>query len=319
MLYLDEKQVQTMMNMAKALPIIREGYIDDSNDAIFYVDRITLPVRGNDSSCIWLPACYREKPFFGIKYAASFPSNAKQNIPTVISQISLYSADTGNLLGIIEANYLTAIKTGGAAGVATDVMARQDAKTLGIIGTGIQAFTQVLAIQEVRALDEVIVYDLNPDVVAAFIKQIEAVKNRSYRVTIAKSANDCAAASDIISTCTPSNTPVFDGTMLKQGTHVNAIGSFTPFMQEIDLATVAAASKIVTEHVTEMLQVAGDIIPALEQKIITLDAITGSVGDVLTHKVKGRETAEEITLYESNGSGVLDVALATSLYLEATK
>lgn len=314
MLFVEEKEVESYLDMPKALGIIEEAFKACSHDEIFYVDRITLPVRGNESSCIWLPACMKNKPFFGIKYAASFPSNVAKNIPTVISQISLYSADSGELLGIVGANYLTSIKTGGAAGVATKAMARQDANKLGVIGTGIQAFTQILAIQEVRDLQEVYVYDLDEARMHDFIARLEKAKNRDYKIVAYNDANKLAHDCDILCTCTPSTKPVFDSSVIRKGTHVNAIGSFTPFMQEIDENMVVMADKLVTEHVDEMLKVAGDILIPLEKGLIDTSKVTGSVGDVLIGKAVGRENDDQITLYESNGSGVLDIAIATAVY-----
>jgi ornithine cyclodeaminase/alanine dehydrogenase-like protein (mu-crystallin family) len=253
-------------------------------------------------------------PYFGVKYATGFPSNAAKGLPTVISQISLYSADTGELLCILSANYLTSVKTGASAAVATDVMARKDASKLGVIGSGVQAFTQVAAIQEVRPLTELRIYDLDEERVDAFIARIKEIQNRPYQIIKAVSGDDCVVNSEIISTCTPSTTPVFHADSLNPGSHLNAIGSFTPLMQEVDEETVMKASKVVTEHVDELWKVAGDILIPFEKGLITKEKVIGSVGDVLTGKAAGRENDEEITMYESNGSGVLDLSTAIAVY-----
>lgn len=314
MLYLTEEQVRQVMTISKAIPVVQKSHEDCSNGLIFYCDRITLQVRGNDNLAIWLPACLRHLPYFGVKYATGFPANAIKGLPTVISQISLYSADTGELLCIISANYLTAVKTGASAAVATDVMARKNATKLGIIGTGIQAFTQVTAIQEIRKLTELRVYDLDEKRADAFIAQVKEVQNRPYSVIRAGSGDDCAVNSEIICTCTPSATPVFRADSLNPGCHLNAIGSYTPFVQEVDEGTVIKANKIVTEHVEELWKVAGDILIPFNKGLITKEKVTGSVGDVLTGKVAGRESDKEITMYESNGSGVLDLSIAIAVY-----
>jgi len=314
MVYLTEGQVQKVMPVYKAIPVVRQSHKDCSNGLILYSDRITLHVRGDDASAIWLPACAKHLPYFGVKYATGFPANAAKGLPTVISQISLYSANTGELLCVLCANYLTAVKTGASAAVATDAMARKDAAKLGVIGTGIQAFTQVTAIQEIRQLTELRVYDLDEKRVDTFIAQVKAVQNRPYSIIKAASGDDCVANSEIVCTCTPSATPVFHADSLKPGSHLNAIGSFTPFMQEVDDETVVKASKVVTEHVDELWKVAGDLLVPLKKGLITKDKVIGSVGDVLTGKVVGRESDEEITMYESNGSGVLDLSTAIVVY-----
>ncbi|MBP1856390.1 ornithine cyclodeaminase [Clostridioides mangenotii] len=256
-------------------------------------------------------------PFFGSKFSAVFKDNISKGLPSVISKISLYSAGTGEQVALINADYLTAIKTGGSAGVATDLMARKDAHCLGVIGTGVQAYTQVLAIQEVRELTELRIYDPIPDRVDKFaerIAKVAKVQNKPYRIIKCKSVSELVFNSDIICTCTPSLTPVFNGSELKPGTHINAIGSFTPFMQEIDEETVVKAARIITEHVDGLWEAAGDILIPVEKGVVSKDKVVGSVGDCLVGNVIARENDEEITLYESVGSCVLDVSMAIATY-----
>ncbi len=314
MKYISEEQVKEVIRTSDIIDVVRRAHADCSNGLIEYTDRVTMFVHNDDHTAIWLPAIMRNRPYFGAKYATGFPSNIQKGLPTVVSQISIYSSDTGELLSIVSANYITAIKTGASAAVATDIMARKDASTLGIIGTGIQAFTQVLAIQEVRDIKELIIFDMSEERMDAFAEMIRKEQKYPFEITKAKSADDCVSRSDIISTCTPSLTPVFNGESLKKGTHVNGIGCYTPQMQELDEITVTNADRISTEHVSEMWKVAGDILIPYEKSLITKDKVVGSLGDILNEKACGRGSDDEITLYESNGSGVLDLAVAVSIY-----
>lgn len=314
MIYITEEQVKDVVTMKMALPVFRQAYIDCVHGQIYAGDRIVMPIRGEENCGQWLVANCLNVPFFGSKFSAAFPGNAKKGIPSTISTTSLYSAETGELAAVLEANYLTAIKTGGSAAIATDLMAKKDACRLGVIGSGLQAFSQVLAIQEVRALTQVSVYDVSPERVADFIRRIGETQNRPYAIVPAESAEACVSASDIICTCTTSHTPVFEGKSLKPGTHVNAIGSYTPFMQEIDEETVVRAAKIITEHVDGLWAAAGDILIPFEKGLITRDKVAGSVGDVLTGGLPGRESDDAITLYESVGSCVLDIAIAVAVF-----
>lgn len=309
-----EQQVRDILNMEFVISTIKEAYIDCVEGRIYAGNRIFMPIRGEESVGQWLVANCTNKPYFGSKFSSVFPENLKIGLPSTISKISLYSAETGELQALIDANYLTAIKTGGSAAIATDLMAKKDASKLGIIGTGFQAFSQVLAIQEVRSLTEVYIYDIDAGRVENFIRKIEEIKNRSYKIIAAKSADECVAASDIICTCTTSKVPVFNGSAIKKGTHINAIGSFTSFMQEIDTETVLKADKVITEHVEGLWEAAGDIIIPFEAGEITKDKVSGTVGDALTGRIAKRENDQEITLYESVGSGVLDVALSIAVY-----
>ncbi len=315
---ISEQQVKEILTMDLVLPAVRQTYLDCAAGNIYAGDRLFLPSRGESCTGQWLTASSLTKPYFGSKFSSVFPSNLSIGLPSVISTISLYSAETGELRALIDANYLTAVKTAGSAAVATDLMARDDASVLSIIGTGLQAFFQVVAIQEVRSLQALYVYDISPERVQRFISMISEIQNRPYEIIAAPSAEACAASADIICTCTTSKTPVFPGAALKTGTHINAIGSFTSLMQEIDTETVVRADRIITEHVDGLWQAAGDILIPLEQGAITRDKVSGSVGDVLTGRIAARETDEQITLYESVGSGVLDIALAITAYEKLT-
>lgn len=126
----------------------------------------------------------------------------------------------------------------------------------------------------------------------------------------AESADACVAASDIVCTCTISLTPVFSASALRPGTHINAIGSYTPTMQEIDDETVTMAGKVFTEHVDGLWAAAGDILIPFNKGLISESKVTGELGDILTNTMRGRENDDEITLYESVGSCVLDISIA---------
>lgn len=310
---INEDQIKSNLNVKQAIEEIRQTYIDCTNEKIYAGDRIFMPLSETDTLQILTANC-KEKNYFGTKVSTVFPNNRSAGLPVTISKINLYSKETGVLESIVDANYLTAIKTGGSAAVATDLMAKKDAKVLAIIGTGLQAYSQVLAIQEVREIEELHIFDLISERVESFAKTIEEIQNHPYKIVTETSAQDCVKNADIICTCTASKTPVFDGNDLKAGAHVNAIGSFTSFMQEIDTTTVLKADKVVTEHVEGLWEAAGDILIPFNNGNITKDKVTGSLGDVLTDKVATRENDEEITLYESVGSGVLDVALAIMVY-----
>lgn len=314
LIIIEEKQIEGTVTMPMALPIFRKAYEDCVNGYIYAGDRIVMPIRGEENCAQWLVACCTKVPIFGSKFASVFPANVSKGMPSVLSQISLYSAETGELLALIDANYLTAIKTGGSAAIATDLMANKRASKLGIIGTGMQAFTQVLGIQEVRELTELYVYDTNNDRVKNFIEKVKSVQNRPYKIIAAGSADECVSASEIVCTCTPSLKPVFNGDAIRPGTHINAIGSFTPFMQEIDDTTVMRAQKVITEHVEGLWAAAGDILIPFKKGLFGKDKVNGSVGEVLTGKMPGRESEDEITLYESVGSCVLDIAIAIAVY-----
>lgn len=311
---ISEEQVKTFLNMRNVIEVVKKIYLECVEGQFYAGNRIYMPIRGEENVGQWLVANSLSQPFFGSKFSSVFPNNVTIGLPSTISKISLYSAQTGELQALIDANYLTAIKTGASAAVATDLMARKDASVLAVIGTGLQAYSQVLAIQEVRSLEKLYVYDVVPERIKQFISLLEKEKNQPYQIVAASSADACVEQADIICTCTTAKQPVFSGKKLKAGAHVNAIGSFTPFMQEIDEATVLKSSKILTEHVEGLWEAAGDILIPFNEGKITKDKVNGSLGDALSGKISARDNEKEITLYESVGSGVLDIGLSIYVY-----
>ena len=259
MIIIPEEQAAGMLDIQTCLDTVRDAYRACVKGEMYPGDRIAMPLIGENSGQ-WLTAVCTREPFFGFKFSAVFPGNPKLGMPTDQSTISLFSAVNGEQLALIGANYLTALKTGSGAGVATDLLARTDACRVGIVGTGTQAFTQVLAIQEVRQLKELRIFDMSQERMDAFAERIAKAQNHPYEIIKCTSGNDCVAGSDIVCTVTPSRKPVFDAAALQPGTHLNAIGSFTPFMQEIAEETVQKASFVVTEHVDGLWAAAGDIL-----------------------------------------------------------
>ncbi len=312
--WIPEAQAAGALTMAECIQAVRTAYLACVDGQTYPGDRVAMPLASEQNSCQWLSAIRLDPPYFGSKFSAVYPGNPARGLPSDQSTISLYSLETGEQLALIGANYLTALKTGASAGVATDLLARPDAACLGVIGTGAQAFTQVLAIQQVRTLERVCIYDQSPERMQAFCARLEPVRSRPYEIVCCESAEGCVAQADILCTTTPSRTPVFDASAVHAGMHINAIGSFTPYMQELPAGAVQQAAFVVTEHVEGLWAAAGDILIPLEQGLIGRDKVRGSVGETLVGKIPGRADPDEITLYESVGSCVLDLALAIAIY-----
>jgi ornithine cyclodeaminase len=300
--------------MADVMGSVEAAYRDYSDGLVDIPNRVTLHIRNENNDAIFLTANYHSMPFYGIKQASSFPDNTDRGKETVLADIHLYSAETGESLALVSAVWLTAMKTGAASGVATNYLSRQDASILAIIGTGVQAYSQLDGIQRIRTLEEVRLFDLKRERAENFRKRIEKIRNRGYGINIANSADDCVDGADIVTTATTSMHPVFSGSALKEGTHINAVGSFTPSMQEIDSDTVVRAGKIVTDNQQETWAVAGDLLVPLRAGLITASKLYGEVGDIVSGKIPGRENEQEITFYESVGFAALDIAVAVEAY-----
>ena len=314
MLLVSETDVKTALTMDDVIEAVAEAYQDYAKKLIDVPPRITMHVRGESGSAIFLTANYRSMPFYGIKQASSFPRNINKGINTVMSDIHLYSADTGEPLAMVSANHLTAMKTGAASAVATKFLARKGEPILAIVGTGVQARTQLAGIQRVRSLREVRVYDLDRQKAQDFLEYADSIRNTKYALNLAHTANECVRRADIVTTATTSTTPVFSDDYISEGTHINAVGSFTPYMQEIDSKTVVRAEKIVTDNQDEVWKVAGDLLVPLKQGKIAASKLYAELGDIVMGRIPGRENEREITIYESVGFAALDIAVAVRAY-----
>jgi len=249
------------------------------------------------------------------KIVAVFEDNpSKHNLPTVLATLTLNDASTGYPLAFMEGTYITAMRTGAAGGVAAKYLARKDAKTVGIFGTGVQARTQLLAVNEVRDVEKVYAFDILANQSRKFAEEMNKAIGADIKTV--NSPEIVVKKSEIIVTATTSRTPVFDGKLLKQGTQINAIGSFRPDARELDDNAILR-SKVVVDSKEAALAEAGDIVIPLKDKVINETHIYAEIGEIITGKKHGRISDDEITLFKSVGLGVQDAAAAHLAYKNA--
>jgi alanine dehydrogenase len=224
--------------------------------------------------------------------------------------VTLYAPD-GAMLALIEANRLGQIRTGAASGLATRYLAAADARALGTIGTGFQARTQIEAICLVRPIERVRVWGRDPARLSAFCNDLAARLGRS--IEAASSARDAVAGADVIVTMTSSALPVFAGEWLEPGTHVNAAGSNRPAATEIDVETVRRSALVAVEDLAQAKIESGDLLAAQAAGAFRWeDAVR--LADIVAGNVAGRTERSQITLFESLGVGIWDVAAASHVY-----
>jgi alanine dehydrogenase len=241
---------------------------------------------------------------------------AKYNLPTTIGKVLLQDPETGDVICIMDGGYLTAVRTGAASGVATKYMAREGNKmTVGIFGAGVQAKMQLWAVCVARKITKAIIYDLNEAASLKFIEEMQ--KKLNIEIILAKNA-DQLLETDIICTATSAATPLFDGDKVKEGTHINGIGSHTPNARELDTKIIKRA-KFVGDSKEACFNEAGDILIPIKEGAITESHFYAELGEIITGKKKGRENNQEITLFKSNGLAIQDAATAKLIYDKAVK
>jgi ornithine cyclodeaminase/alanine dehydrogenase len=224
--------------------------------------------------------------------------------------VTLY-ANSGEMLAIIEANALGQIRTGAASGLATRYMAREDARTLGVIGTGFQARTQIAAIVAVRPIAEIRAWGRDAQRLAAFCAEVGASIGKP--VTAMPDARSAIDGADVVATMTSAATPVFAGAWLAPGTHVNAAGSNRATNAEIDAETVRRAGIVAVEDLAQAKIESGDLIAAHDAGAFRWETAV-RLADVVAGTIPGRTAADEITLFESLGVGIWDLAAASHVY-----
>ena len=225
--------------------------------------------------------------------------------------VPLYEIASGDLVAMIEADYMGQLRTGAASGVATKYLARRDASVAAIIGTGGQARTQLEAIAAVRKLSSVRVYGRNPDRRKRFAE--EMFQRIGVPVEPAQSSSEAARGAHIICTATTASQPVLNGADLSSGIHINAIGANHAHKRELDDEAVAAADVIVVDSIEQSRQEAGDLIIAFKGDEICWTGVK-KLSEVVAGKAGGRTIDTEVTLFKSNGIAAWDLAVAMRVY-----
>jgi ornithine cyclodeaminase/alanine dehydrogenase-like protein (mu-crystallin family) len=223
----------------------------------------------------------------------------------------LYEIASGELVALIEADYMGQLRTGAASGVATKFLARRDARVVAVIGTGGQARTQLEAVAAVRRLESVHVFGRDPQRREAFCK--EMTERVGVPVRAAESAAAATRGADIVCTATTASHPVLSGTDLTAGMHINAIGANHAHKRELDDQAIAGADVIVVDSIEQSRQEAGDLILAFHGDESCWTGVK-RLSDVVAGKTDGRTSDSEVTLFKSNGIASWDLAVATKVY-----
>ena len=215
----------------------------------------------------------------------------------------------------MDGGYLTAVRTGAVSGVATKYLARSDqGQVAGIFGAGVQAEMQLWAVAVARRLNKALVYDISPEATTRFAKVM--ADKLSLEISIADSAEQVLAEADIICTATSSPTPIFDGSKVREGTHINGIGSHTPNARELD-TTIIKRSRLVADSYDACLKEAGDIMIPIEEGTIDKSHMYAELGEIVIGKKPSRTNDKDITLFKSNGLAIQDAATAKLVYDKA--
>ena len=306
---LSAEDIEKALTMPQATAAMRLAFLQLSKGNVQMPTRNHIYIPKNDGTALFMPSYIDSENAICIKIVTLFGDNTANDLPFIQGVVCLFDAANGCPLALLNAPVLTALRTGAASALATDLLAREDASTAAIFGAGIQSRTQLAAVSTVRDLKTAWIYDKNESAAKKFAQEMSQQLDMDVRV--AASPADALACADIVCTATVSQTPVFDDASVADGTHINAIGSYKPHVQEIPLETVIR-SKVVVDHKHSALQETGDLIIPIEEGVFSADRIHAELGDLITKKVPARTSPTEITLFKSVGVAVQDLTSATT-------
>jgi ornithine cyclodeaminase/alanine dehydrogenase-like protein (mu-crystallin family) len=305
--------------MREAIDAVKRAFIELSTGSASVPLRIALPQAKHDGVTLFMPGYLSGSDSLAVKVVSIHNRNIERNLPIIHALVYVIDPATGQPLAAMKGGYLTALRTGAASGVATDLLARRDAEVAAVFGAGVQARTQVLAIAAVREIKRFWIYARHRENVDAMITELQPQLGPSIEMLAAESPSQAVREAQVVCAATTSSTPVFNGEDLLPGAHVNGVGSYTPQMQEIDCATLRRASKIVIDSREGALAEAGDLIIAIERGEIQIEKIHGEIGEIAAGLKAGREDDKETTYFKSVGNAAQDVAVAQVILQRALK
>jgi alanine dehydrogenase len=315
-LLLSRKDVDSVLSMDACLAAVETAFAELTRGNADMPQRAVIRIPEHKGLFLGMPAHIGgDEEVLGLKVVTVYPDNPSKGLPTIFGTLLLCDPTTGQTVAIMDAGYLTAVRTGAASGVATKYLAREDSKVCTIFGAGGQARKQIEAVQLVRPLEKIYVLDMVAATRDAFVADMSALLG--VPVEAVEDAEAAVKAADIVITASSSHDPVFDGDWLKPGTHVNNIGSHSPDARELDTRTVVRA-KFVADLKEANLAEAGDILIPIAEGAVTEGHIYASLGEIVVGDKPGRENDEEITVFKSCGLAIQDVSSARVVY-EAAK
>ncbi|MEA1672952.1 ornithine cyclodeaminase family protein [Nitrospirillum sp. BR 11163] len=304
----DGHTVVDRLDYDTCIPIVRQAMTALSNGETQQLPRGVLPLDMGHMFGV-MPGALDDGPF-GAKLVAVFPDNFDKGLPSHQGVIVLFDRDSGRPVGVVDGGKVTAIRTAAASAVATDALARPEARTLALLGYGEQALTHARAIARVRRLSRVTVWGRSPARAAAFAATLG--EELGLPVRAAASAQEAVVDADIVCTVTAAREPILNGAWVAPGTHVNVVGSSIAGPAEVDHDLVMR-SRFIADCREHVLRQGAEFLRAKAAGLIGDTHVVAEIGEVLAGRVEGRQSAEQVTLYKSLGHVVQDLAAAWPL------
>lgn len=308
---MDKRQVLRRLSMAGCIGLMRTVLQDDAEGKSRQYPRTVTPLPGNNLLG-FMPAYLGTGDYFGAKVITVFPGNHQAGLPSHQGSVLLFDAEHGALRFMADGDAITQIRTGAVSAVATDLLARPDAKRLALLGAGAQGRSHLEAMALVRRLTEVTVWDVRPENARRFAA--EMAEKAGCPICACSCAEEAVRDADIICTLTPSPTPVLESSWVKPGAHINAVGACSATARELS-SDLVARCLLYGDSIESVEKESGDYLIPLSEGVIQKGHLRGTIGQLLCGETTGRTSAQDVTLFDALGLAIEDVACAKYLYL----
>ena len=313
-LWLNRKEVESLLDMKGTLKVVEEAFRQHGLKKVQMPAKLYLYFTNHNGDLRTMPAYLEEQDIAGVKIVNVHPDNPKKGIPTVMALVILNSTETGAPLAVMDGTYLTDMRTGAAGGAAVKYLARKNSKTVGFVGTGNQARSQLMAINEIIDIHEIKATSTSQKQTLAFKDDMELrIECEITPKNTIKEVCDC----DILVTTTPSREPIVMNEWIPDGTHINAIGADAPGKEELD-PLILKRAKVIVDDIQQASH-SGEVNVPISKGLLSVTDIFGELGEIITGRKKARMNDSDITVFDSTGLAIQDVATADMVYRKALK
>ncbi|MFW6117602.1 MAG: alanine dehydrogenase [Thermoproteota archaeon] len=318
-LILREEEVRDLLSMEEVIEAVESAFREKGLNRVQMPPKAYLFYQKYHGDLRTMPSYLEKLDISAVKIVSVHPKNRqKYNLPTVNALLILVNPKNGFPLAIMSGTTLTTMRTGAAGGIASKYLAKEDSKSVCLIGAGAQARTQLMALVLVqKELEEVRVYDKIPEAGKKFVAEISSTLNRRCNMFSVESAEKAVRGSDIVVTATPSRKPVVKNEWIKPGTHLTCIGADAPGKEELDPEILTRAKLVIDDW--EQASHSGEINIPLSQGVLSKEDIWGEIGEIVAGLKPGRESSREITVFSSTGLAVQDAVTAELAYDNAQR
>ncbi len=313
-LLLKQSEIKELINMKEVIESVETAYSVHANRKVQMPAKKYLFFKKYNGDLRIMPCFIKNMDEAGVKCVNVHPDNPiKHNLPTVMGVIELFDPKTGFPISVMDGTLITNMRTGAAAGVGTKYLARSDSTSLGIIGAGKQAFTQLMALKEVMNIESAKVFCRT----CASRENFAKLANEKFGLNVKAvgTAQEAVKDVDVIVTVTPANKPILKVEWISEGTHINAMGADAPSKQELESGLLKKSRVFI--DCWEQARHSGEINVPVAEGIFTREDIAAKIGDVIIDKSPGRVSDDEITIFDSTGLAVQDVVTAWKVYEKA--